>query len=92
MQVALPRTQDAGKMQDNMVKQGQHFQESLAQTQRKQEERTRKRVNEFEKTEKVKNKEQHSKNLINKKTQLEQSEEEYKMNHPYLGSQIDFNG
>ena len=92
MQVALPRTQDAGKMQDNMVKQGQHFQESLAQTQRKQEERIRKRVNEFEKTEKVKNKEQHSKNLINKKTQLEQSEEEYKMNHPYLGSQIDFNG
>lgn len=33
LQVALPHSQDAGKIQDQMSKEGQRFQESLTQSQ-----------------------------------------------------------
>ena len=33
LQVALPRSQDAGKMQEQMMRQGQQFQETLTEQQ-----------------------------------------------------------
>ncbi|MFD1037959.1 hypothetical protein ACFQ3N_06000 [Virgibacillus byunsanensis] len=94
MQVALPRTQDAGKLQDQMLKQNQHFQASLAQSQMKQEEQKRKRVNEFEDIDHVtiKKEEDHSNNANvdhhseTSNNTLENTE------HPYLGKHFDFSG
>lgn len=48
MQVSLPKTHDAGKLQNQLLKHSQHFHESLAESQLKQEELKRKRINEFE--------------------------------------------
>ncbi|WP_234402427.1 hypothetical protein [Oceanobacillus damuensis] len=90
MQVALPRTQDAGKIQENMMKQGQHFQESLGQTHIKQEELKRKKVNESEETNKTnKDKEGSQSQGENNNTH---SDHEKEIDHPFLGKQVDFNG
>ncbi|MEC5422667.1 hypothetical protein QGM71_04055 [Virgibacillus sp. C22-A2] len=90
MQVALPRTQDAGKLQEQMLKQSQHFQESLAGSQLKQEELRRKRVNEFENINEAKN----NKEELNQHEMHGHESDQKKdtANHPYLGKKIDFNG
>ncbi|MFB4167470.1 hypothetical protein [Virgibacillus sp. JSM 102003] len=95
MQVALPRTQDAGKLQEQMLKQNQHFQESLAQSQLKDIEQKRKRVQEFENIHNVKNKNKEDRDTNDSEDQ--QSELGYApidefAEHPYLGKKIDFNG
>ncbi|GLO66021.1 MULTISPECIES: hypothetical protein [Oceanobacillus] len=89
MQVALPRVQDAGKIQDQMDKQGQHLQESLAQLQAKKQELRSKKVNELNHTYKVdsNNKRKHESKDENKDDNQEQKSE-----HPFLGSKIDYNG
>lgn len=92
MQIALPRTQDAGKLQEQMGKQHQLFQESLALKQLKKEELKRKQVNEFERI--ILFKEQ-AKGYISvsahKKTR-KASRSEKQVMYPYLGKQIDYNG
>lgn len=93
LQVALPRTQDAGKIQEQMTKQSEHFQESLAQSQLEQEKQKRKTVNEMEETIKAeinKDQEKHKEQGNNKEDTSEEKEQE--MKHPYLGSNIDFSG
>ncbi|WP_058307789.1 hypothetical protein [Gracilibacillus massiliensis] len=94
MQVALPRTQDAGKIQDQMQQQGRIDQNQLAQTLAKDELRKRKQVLEQEASEKLKNdkkksgfKEQETSRFTAKTNQQHQ---QYK--HPYLGNRVDFNG
>ncbi|WP_106497600.1 hypothetical protein [Lentibacillus sp. Marseille-P4043] len=94
MQVALPRTQDAGKLQDQMTRQNQHSQESLIANQLKQDEQKRKRVNEFAETDKVKVKkdQDHSNQTSQDQQQEEQKQEDQFIDHPYLGNKIDFSG
>ncbi|WP_156289088.1 hypothetical protein [Oceanobacillus salinisoli] len=91
LQVAIPRTQDASKLSEQLTKQNQHFQESLASSQLKQEELKRKRVNDLNDTEQLKFKKQktgdHQTLPRNRKTT---SSMEY-IKHPYLGNQIDVN-
>src|SRR5699024_4591721 len=48
MQVAIPRTQDASKMQDQLTRQGQQFQEKLSQQQLREDIMKRTQVNEYE--------------------------------------------
>lgn len=92
MQVALPRAQDAGKLQDQMMKQGQQFQESLAQSQIKQEELKRKKVNESEEIKKARIKKESDDPNQNKEEQSQEEELSHTIEHPYLGNKIDFNG
>jgi|SRR5699024_275710 len=91
MQVAIPRTQDASNLQEQMTKQHQRFQESLAQNQLKEQLRKRKQVNAHHETERLKNapdedaakeEHQHDENETN-----DQKQEE--ANHPYLGKRFD---
>ncbi|MCG3419069.1 hypothetical protein [Oceanobacillus jordanicus] len=91
MQVALPRTQDAGKMQEQQMKQNQHFQESLAGVQLKQQLEKRKQVTRSETTEKIKKEDKRT----NCSEQNEKEQEQQSINkndHPFLGKRIDFNG
>ncbi|MTW84955.1 hypothetical protein F3157_04680 [Virgibacillus dakarensis] len=95
MQVALPRSQDAGKLQEQMLKQTQHSQESLAASQLLKDEQKRKRVNEFEKTGKptIKQGSGQSKQANQDQQHKEQvTEEGQEMDHPYLDGKIDFSG
>src|SRR5699024_8834665 len=78
MQIAIPRSQDAGKMQDQMMKQGQQFQDTLTEQQIREELLKRKQVNEYEKVEKKKEK----KKII----------EFTKIKHPLLIKNVDFRG
>ncbi|MFC4557142.1 hypothetical protein ACFO3D_02810 [Virgibacillus kekensis] len=94
MQVALPRTQDAGKLQEQMLKQNQHFQESLAGSQLKEAERKRIRVQEMDNVEgtKVKEKQEIDGQEKEQEKQSRQKSRGELSAHPYLGTQIDFNG
>lgn len=97
MQVALPRTQDAGKLQDQSMRQSQHFQESLAQSQLKEQALKRKRVNTFEDVqyasmEKEKEKEKASDHKENHDKQQHVAKNNTKqkwIEHPYLGKKVD---
>lgn len=98
MQVALPRTQDAGNIQEQMSKQHQRFQESLAQTQLKEEIIKRKQVNKFEEikdqnvTDKDKDKENQNESEQNLQQKKQTRKKAKSVDHPYLGSKIDFSG
>lgn len=98
MQVAIPRTQDAGKLQDQMSKQNQEFQESLAQMQTKQEEKKRNRVNAFDQVNhlNIKKDPESRKQSSQEKESHQQKDSgsgrDNQANHPYLGNTIDFSG
>jgi flagellar motor protein MotB len=94
MQVALPRTQDAGKMQEQMQRQGEQLQGTLAQAQQEKEKSARTQVKETEAAEELKLKKE-----AEEKQQEDAEEKEEKHNahqeeteHPYLGKRIDLNG
>lgn len=94
MQVALPRSQDAGKLQDQMLKQNQHFQEALAQNHIKQEELKRKKVQQSDDTEEVRNQkeEEHGNTDSQDSNNKKKDGNENKLDHPYLGTKFDFSG
>lgn len=95
--MALPRAQDAGKQQEQMSKQNQHFQEALAQSQLKADQRKRTRVNKFDElTKSAIRDEDHEKQKHNVSEDKEQEQRESSdskgLKHPYLGSNIDYIG
>lgn len=93
LQVALPRTQDAGKHQDQQSKQGQRFQESLMQSQIKQQEWQRKRINKFEQVrkKKVRGDDQNHDGIYEcNDSEVGDHEENFELEHPFLGQKIDF--
>lgn len=97
LQVALPRAQDAGKQQEQMSKQNQRFQESLAQNQVKMEERKRTQVNKFDALTKSAiqdeaEKENSQSSADDGQNDSNDTEKEETSTHPYLGSQIDYKG
>jgi hypothetical protein len=89
LQVALPRTQDAGKLQDQMHKSNQHFQEALAQSQLIQENQKRKKVQEFEEIH-LQKEGQKENNLSNKDINVPGADATTdSIQHPYLGINFD---
>ncbi|MFD2657176.1 hypothetical protein [Gracilibacillus thailandensis] len=94
MQVALPRTQDAGKIQDQMQQQGRIDQNQLAQSMAKEDLRRRKQVLEQEASQQLKNNKQkrdsHFQEVSEDKKKEKQHQQQYK--HPYLGNKVDFSG
>lgn len=94
MQIALPRTQDAGQLQEQMSKQHQRFQESLAQNQLKKDLLKRRQVPTNErttgKTIKEKQERESSKQSNQEQHKRQTNKEEQKVEHPYLGKIIDF--
>jgi len=94
MQVALPRTQDAGQLQEQMSKQQQRFQESLAHSQLKQDLVKRRQVLEYERTtgKSIQDEQDNGSSNESKQDQRkkEQQDEDHLIEHPYLGKKIDF--
>lgn len=95
MQVALPRTQDAGKMQEQMSKQQQRFQETLAQHQLREDIIKRRKVREYEEAKGKKvtpdeTSEQSEDQGEHKDRDEKGVQDQSTVNHPYLGQHIDF--
>lgn len=99
MQVAILRSQDASKVQEQLTRQGQQFQETLTQSQLNEELLKRQKTNRFENVTKreVDSNEEHEKhNQDHEEKELaqkpQQRNEQERINHPYLGRQIDWSG
>ena len=95
LQVAIPRTQDAGRLQEN-DKSHQRFQESLAMTQMKQEELKKRQVNHLKESTQSNirdenlNEKDHPHHKQEPKKEIEKNDET--IVHPYLGRKIDYTG
>lgn len=96
LQVAIPRSQDAGKMQEQLTRQGQQFQETLTQQQLKDEIVKRTKINRFDEVDQRKvddkdkqNHDESEQQQSKKKKQKRKGKEKYS-NHPYLGAHIDY--
>lgn len=92
LQVAIPRTQDASKMQDQLTRQGQQFQEKLSQQQLREDIMKRTQVNEYEDVENkiIDDEDKEEQRQEDERKRKEQEAEKAQANHPYLGKNIDF--
>ncbi|WP_102346919.1 hypothetical protein [Bacillus sp. Marseille-P3661] len=93
LQVALPRTQDIGKLQEQLQQKGQHTQDHLAAVNHKQDKQKRKQVNKQEKTNQshFHNKNQHQSFELRAVIKNKQ-QENISPPHPYKGITIDIEG
>lgn len=93
MQIALPRTHDASKIQEQLNQRNQLIQDQLAQSTQKEVDLKRTQVLENSESEKLKLKKDQSQQQHeqNKKKKKDQKQEE-NPNHPYKGKEIDFFG
>lgn len=92
LQVAIPRTLDASNLQDDMTKQHQRFQDSLAQHQLKEQLQKRKQVNEYEHAEHLEHEWDESSGRHpqqEEQPKREQQQKSKQANHPYLGKRFD---
>jgi len=96
MQVALPRTQDASRIQEQLQQRGQFMQNVLANQQLAEDEVKRKTVNDLNQKANISNNEEKKhpndseKSQDNNTTKTEAELQAIK--HPFLGKQIDING
>ncbi|MEI5906199.1 hypothetical protein WAK64_03820 [Bacillus spongiae] len=90
LQIALPKTFEAGKMTDQFQQQGQIIQSQLQAENEKKQLQKRKKVNENHPTE---NQVIHDESPKNDQNETSLSEMRTSMAvHPYKGHQIDFSG
>ncbi|MRH42286.1 hypothetical protein GH741_06280 [Aquibacillus halophilus] len=92
MQVALPRVQDAGKIQEQLQQRGQLLQDTISNNQLLTEELKRKKVNDYNQKDNVNNKKKEDSNKQYREGHEHSEESENTSDHPFLGKQIDFNG
>lgn len=96
MQVALPRTQDAGRIQEQIQQRGQFMQDVISQAQLQSEETKRRTVSDLDQGYKLKNDEREKakskSNLKSTSKKSKQPDYQMRVEHPYLGKRIDFNG
>lgn len=96
LQVALPRTQDLGKIQEQLQQRGQLAQDNLASAQQKEDMEKQKQVNKYDETTKNKLQKdgQNSNGAFNQKKRKKQKEQmhHHESHHPYKGNLIDIEG
>ncbi|UOQ85602.1 hypothetical protein [Gracilibacillus salinarum] len=92
MQVALPRVQDAGKLQDQMQQQGRIGQNQLQQTLLQEEMHKRSKVMKQQETSHLKNNKQTSENRQLQASSDPSDVQNPPVRHPYLGNKFDING
>lgn len=93
LQVALPRTQDAGKLQEQLQQRGQIMQDQFKEQVHKEQEKKRTTVSKNESKQKavfLNNKDQ--KEQQQQKSNKQKKETIQEITHPYKGTKIDFSG
>lgn len=94
MQIALPRTHDAGRIQEQIQQRGQFIQDMLVTEHIKSEEIKRRAVNELHQKDHLTNQSEHKSQTNQQTSQAKHVKEEdlvSQIRHPYLGNKIDFN-
>ncbi len=94
LQIALPRTMEAGKLQDQLHRQPQHTQHLLTEAHLKREVKKRNRINHTEQLRKIVGN-NHSQNHHRIKIEERISRDKVLNTldkHPYLGTKVDFKG
>ncbi|WP_442599524.1 hypothetical protein [Neobacillus sp. D3-1R] len=94
LQVALPRTQDAGKLQEQIQQRGQILQDQIAEQSQKEQEKKRSTVIKNETTEKaiLRNKRESNQENQQQKSNQQKRDQIKDSKHPYKGTKIDFSG
>ncbi|WP_078554638.1 hypothetical protein [Bacillus alkalicellulosilyticus] len=94
MQGSVPRSQNIGKIQEQLQQRGQNAQEQIASDHLKEHNIKRKQVNESKEAEQPKNnKEGQGNGSQNKQKEKEKKQQEMKKAyHPYKGKFIDYSG
>lgn len=96
LQVAYPRTHDAGKMQEQLNQRSQLIQDQLAIGTQKEEEKKSKRITENQESNKTElnEKQKNDQNMQQQQQQQKKKKksEKEKKNHPFKGNTIDFSG
>lgn len=96
MQIALPRTHDAGKIQEQLQQRGQHLQDHAAQRVTKEDELKRKTVFKNEQKTKARlNKDDSSASHQEQESKQNKQKKNPKLDHhdhPYKGKRIDYSG
>ncbi len=93
LQVAIPRTQDAGKMQEKFQQQSQINQSQATSTEKEKAERNRTSVEKQEHMEKQHfNGRQGDHSHHHQQKRDKHNQEEEKVKHPYKGRRVDFSG
>lgn len=93
MQIALPRSQDAGKLQEQMQQRGPQVQQTLSEETKLQDEMKRTQVNHMESKNNVSVKrDKGDDSLSHSSKNLDNHLKEQDIVHPYLGNEIDYNG
>jgi hypothetical protein len=92
LQITIPRTHDAGKIQEQLQQRPLNDQAHLSNEQRKEIEKQQHVTSELEKTEKEKIKDQSKQNQSNSNQHQNNSKNESKKKktqHPYKGQKVD---
>src|SRR5699024_10124861 len=95
IQIAIRRSHDVGKMHEQMMKQGKQFQDTLIEQKNRKELLKKKQSKEEDKVEKqtVKNEEKSRQKTFDKNEKEKEEIMEFtKINHPFLGKNVDFSG
>ncbi|MCM3600164.1 hypothetical protein M3175_05425 [Robertmurraya korlensis] len=95
MQIALPRMQDASKLQEQIQQRGQQQNDVAANSVAKEVEKNRNSVNKHEQKEQVRLKDQQRNkngNQEGKKNKKNKERQPVKEVHPYKGNFFDFSG
>ncbi|WP_042348883.1 hypothetical protein [Bacillus massiliigorillae] len=100
MQIALPRTQDVGKIQEQLQQRSQLTHDLAAREMQKETEKKEHTITKYKQKEEVHLKQDHSSQQYeqshsqhdNKKESAEKAEKVIKQTHPYKGNSIDFSG
>lgn len=94
MQIALPRTHEAGKLQEQLQQRGQLHNDLASESVKKEDEKKKNTVMKQEQKDITRfhkdgrNKEGHNHNGTKKENQQQQLKEQ----HPYKGTKVDFSG
>lgn len=97
LQVALPRSQDVGKIQDQLQQRGQVSQDQLAHDQKKLDELRKHQVSKFEESEESKLERERQEQKQRERAMQQHKKKQKKAEvvqetHPYKGKFVDFSG
>ncbi|WP_394232505.1 hypothetical protein [Niallia oryzisoli] len=95
MQIAIPRTLDAGKIQEQLQQRGQNIVEHANEALQKDVERKTNRVTKNEHLDRskfLKDREKQSHEQKNREKKTKRTDVQQKKQHPYKGTFIDYSG
>ncbi|MDQ0270202.1 hypothetical protein [Cytobacillus purgationiresistens] len=92
LQVALPRIQDAGKLQEQLQQRGQNMSDIVAQMGQRDADKLKSTIIKNEQSNKINNERNRERGSDCESGGSEKETDEQKCDHPYKGNVIDYSG